>query len=461
MLVGSVLALYWLQPLTPIRHLDFWLPTTTLALTVWVWAATQPAAARDWRPTLITAGVVGGIVVAIGLTRYLGPVCCLTPDRPPGLFAVLTAVAIIAAAAVALARLLPGDRRLLAAGVVLIAGLLLTLKAESLARMASGLLRGLAGQQAALASAADLRWLGFSYVAFRLVHVLRDRAGGRLPELSLREFVTYVTFFPAYTAGPIDRAERFVKDYRLPFALAAPDVVAAGTRLAAGVFKKFVLADSLAAVALNGMNAAQTDSAVWMWVLLYAFAWRLYLDFAGYSDIAIGLGRLLGVKLPENFDRPYLRQNLTLFWNSWHITLAQWFRAYVFNPLARALRGSPARTRDAGLAIAGRPAIASTALIILVTQFTTMILIGLWHGVAWNFVAWGAWHGAGLFLHNRWADYTRPRSNLLDSAPRLKRAAGLLGVVLTFHYVALGWVWFALPDLGLAWVVFQKLLRGY
>jgi alginate O-acetyltransferase complex protein AlgI len=123
------------------------------------------------------------------------------------------------------------------------------------------------------------------------------------------------------------------------------------------------------------------------------------------------------------------------------MTLAQWFRAYVFNPLTRALR-----TREL-------PA----PVIILLTQAVTMVLIGLWHGITLNFVIWGAWHGLGLFVHNRWADFMKPRAALLDSRPRLKRLAQLAGVVVTFHFVALGWVWFVLPTPDLALGVFARL----
>ena len=164
---------------------------------------------------------------------------------------------------------------------------------------------------------------------------MRDRTTGKLAAnaIALREFVSYVVFFPSLTAGPIDRAERFAKDYCNPAAPQVADLLAGGQRIITGVFKKFVIADTLAIVALNGVNAAQASSALWIWVLVYAYAFRIYFDFGGYTDIAIGLGRFLGIKLPENFDRPYLKPNLTLFWNSWHMTLAQWFRTYFFNPV--------------------------------------------------------------------------------------------------------------------------------
>jgi D-alanyl-lipoteichoic acid acyltransferase DltB (MBOAT superfamily) len=96
-------------------------------------------------------------------------------------------------------------------------------------------------------------------------------------------------------------------------------------------------------------------------------------------------------------------------------------------------------------------------MIILIGQVGTMLLIGLWHGLTWNFVAWGAWHAAGLFVHNRWSDFVRPRAAALEARPRLKQLAHLAGVVVTFHYVALGWVWFALPSLELSGRVFLKL----
>ena len=115
-----------------------------------------------------------------------------------------------------------------------------------------------------------------------------------------------------------------------------------GKRIIIGIFSKFVLADGLALIALNNINSRQVNSTGWLWVMLYAYAFRIFFDFSGYTDIAIGMGQLLGIQLPENFEKPYLKQNLTLFWNSWHITLAQWFRAYFFNPLTRALRANSA-----------------------------------------------------------------------------------------------------------------------
>jgi alginate O-acetyltransferase complex protein AlgI len=286
----------------------------------------------------------------------------------------------------------------------------------------------------------DLRWLGFSYIAFRLIHVLRDKQQRRLPELSLPEFATYVVFFLSLSAGPIDRAERFAGDLRNDFALKQDEMLLAGQRIVVGLFKKFVIADALALLALNDALAVQVHVTGWMWIHLYAYAFQIYFDFSGYTDIAIGIARLVGIKLPENFLSPYTKPNLTQFWSSWHITLTQWIRSYFFNPFNRWIRGYkslPAWT------------------MLLFGQLATMLLIGLWHGVTVNFVLWGLWHGLGLFLQNHWSDFARTRFN--STSPRLQSALQVGGILLTFHFVALGWVFFALSDPSLSWQVILAL----
>jgi D-alanyl-lipoteichoic acid acyltransferase DltB (MBOAT superfamily) len=357
---------------------------------------------------------------------------------------VLLAVGLAAALAALAARFLARSRWTAGVLFALILLLFLILKTEAWGQAVSAWLRARTGQDIGLASPLDLGWLGLSYVAFRLLHTLRDRMTGRLPALSLREYITYVIFFPAFTAGPIDRVQRFVQDLRNGNHREAESLIQGGERIVVGVFKKFVLADSLALIALNARNVAQANTAGHVWLLLYAYSFQIFLDFSGYTDIAIGLGRLLDIKLPKNFSRPYLKENLTIFWNSWHITLAQWFRAYFFNPLTRAIRASRARL--------------PVPLIIVAGQLSTMCLIGLWHGVTWNFLAWGAWHGVGLFIHNRWSDWMRARLGGRISRPGLQRLGQVVGVLLTFHFVTLGWVWFALPTPSQSLQVFAKLV---
>lgn len=443
-LILSILAIFWLQPAMPIRFLDFWLPVLTLGITIFSWLLTAETPQKRNRDTLITALVIVVVVLLIAFTRYLSLDGLISANRPPQTQQVLVGLLVLASLAVLLGWLGKSTSRWQAAGILALLILFVFLKLPDVTQWLSGVVRGWVGQSSANASALDIRWLGFSYVAFRLIHTLRDRQAGRLPAVSLRDYVNYVIFFPAISAGPIDRVQRFTKDLEQPVSIDVNSFGIAFTRILVGLFKKFALADTLALIALNSQNAAQIQSNGWGWVLVYAYTFQIYFDFAGYTDIAIGLGQLLGIQLPENFKRPYLKPNLTQFWNNWHMTLTHWFRAYFFNPLTRSLR-----TRYRTL---------SPAWVILITQLSTMVLIGLWHGITWNFVLWGVWHGLGLFVQNRYSDWIRPQVSKLDGRPRLQKGLQVLNVVFTFHFVALGWVWFALPQVSLSMHVFARLM---
>jgi alginate O-acetyltransferase complex protein AlgI len=474
LLATSLAAVYWLQPALPVRNMDFWLPTLSIALVVLTWASTHPAGSKEngqkpqpaagdaanrgggrppllsrlvSRPNLLAILLIASVLLAIALTRYTGSLCCLTATRPPAVWQVLLVAGVVILLGTLFVRLVKNRQILTTAIITLILAFFIVLKSPFLIERASAWLRTLTGQPVELATATDLAWLGFSFLAFRLIHVLRDFQTGKLPRYSLADVTSYALFFPAYTAGPIDRSQRWISESQKQAAPSSADLIDGAWRIFSGLFKKFVLADSLALIALSSQNATQMQSALWAWIILYAYALRIYLDFSGYTDIAIGLGRLAGFRLPENFAAPYLKTNLTAFWNSWHITLAQWFRAYFFNPLTRSLR-SPASKRF------NMPAWG----IILLGQLTTMLLIGLWHGITLNFAIWGLWHGIGLFLHNRWSEWMRPRSERINSNPSFARLANAGGWLLTFNFVTLGWVWFALPTPELALSFFERLV---
>ncbi len=438
----SVLGIYWLQPAIPLRSFDFWLPCFTLALVILTWFITSQPGAWRTRSNVIALGIMVGLATLVDLSRYIFPDPVLTTSTPPQFIQYLIFAVIFAISIGLLFWISHRQTWVLSTVIILLIAILVILKTPALSLQTSIFLRTLTDRPTENALASDLRWLGFSYIAFRLIHVLRDSQLRRLPELSLAEFGTYVVFFPTLAAGPIDRAERFAQDLRKEFALTQDETLLSGQRIAIGLFKKFVIADALALIALNDALATQVRTTGWTWIIVYAYAFQIYFDFSGYTDIAIGIGRLAGIKLPENFAGPYTRPNLTQFWNSWHMTLTQWIRSYFFNPFNRWLRSY--RSIPAWM-------------MILIGQLITMLIIGLWHGVALNFIFWGLWHGLGLFLQNRWSDFARTRFDTIS--PPLQRVMQIGGVLLTFHFVALGWVFFALSSPSLSWMVFRKLFN--
>lgn len=443
MLVVSIFAIYWLQPALPIRNMDFWFPTATLGLIFLSWGLTADRKQCRIPKNAWAAGLSLGVILLIGLSRYVSLEGLITPTRPPQIHLIFSLLAFFTIVAVLLARFTKPTSTAISLGVLILLLLFLILKTPILAYYSSMGLRWLMAQNPTLAQPTDMGWLGFSYVAFRLIHTFIDRVNGRLKDIQLGEYLVYTLFFPAFVAGPLDRLERFRKDLSNPQPFNAATILQSGRRLALGLFRKFILADSLALIALSGTNASQVQSTGWMWLLLIAFSFQIYLDFAGYTDIAIATGNLLGFQLPENFNRPYFKPNITQFWNNWHMTLTQWFRSYFFFPLTRYLRGEQSLPAP---------------LVIFITQLSTMLVIGLWHGVTRSFLIWGAWHGIGLFLHNRWQSLVGPQiADWQSDKPFFTHLIEIGGILLTFVFVSLGWVWFALPSTSSAISAFGKL----
>ncbi len=441
LLAVSSFVVFWLQPDEPFVTLRFWMPVATLAIAVLVWALTSASEARGWKQNWAAATVLIGIILLMDLNRYF-KLEQIYITGTPFLSLALGGLAGIFAFAFLLLRWQKANRFCMVITFIGIIAVFVFLKTPSLMKIVPDFASSRRGQDAGTVTT-SLSWLGFSYIAFRLMHTIRERQSGRLPSLTLGEYVNYAIFFPSFTAGPIDRAERFVKELRAPLALEDEAWIDAGTRFFVGLFKKFVVADLLVVISLNDLLVSQVKNAGWMWVFLYAYAFRIYFDFSGYTDIAIGLGRVIGIRLPENFAAPYLKPNLTQFWNSWHMTLTQWFRSYFFNPVTRSIR-SAKRPWPAWLTI-------------LMTQVSTMVLIGLWHGITWEFVIWGLWHGLGLFIQNRWSDFVRDRTPTWTQTRNGQIVLNIIGVFLTFNFVALGWLFFNLSTPEIALQAMRKL----
>lgn len=338
-------------------------------------------------------------------------------------------------------------RRLLLAGVALCVGVLGVYKySRLLVRTAQEILPllDLYGDGARALAAADVRLLllrvplGISFFTFEFVHYLVDAHAGCLgtapadPQdrprwpARLQRFLLFALFFPTLLAGPIKRFQQFGPPAAAP---REPELAAGLYRILIGLGKKVLLADSLATIAVR-LQQPELVSPSGLWLATYAYAGQIYLDFSGYSDLAIGTALLFGYRVPENFDWPYRAHSLQEFWRRWHISLSSWIRDYLFIPL-----GGSRRSR----------------LRVAVNLLVVMALCGLWHGPAWHFVAWGLWHGAGLGLSRLW----RERFPAPESPGPLRRLGYRL---LTFHFVCLGWVLFAAPTLRAAGNALGRLL---
>lgn len=273
--------------------------------------------------------------------------------------------------------------------------------------------------------------LGISFFTFEFIHYAVDRYKGKVEKGTWPEYVAFIFFFPTMVAGPIKRFQDFSACLREPSQDTALDWNRGLTRILYGLAKKFAGADFLTSFTdhLNRHDIALAPRPLLL-VWLFAYGFKIYLDFSSYSDIAIGSGRLFGLKIPENFDWPYWRTSITEFWRCWHISLYRWLVDYVFIPLGGSRVSAIARYRNV---------------------LVVMLVSGLWHGAGLNFLVWGLWHGVLLALHRLWQEHGRPWPDT--------RVTRLAGWALTFVLVNLGWAFFVM-DLPTALYFFQQLLGG-
>lgn len=270
--------------------------------------------------------------------------------------------------------------------------------------------------------------VGISFFTFHHISYIVDvYRGVRPPQRHLLRFLIYMVMFPQLIAGPIVRYHE-ISDQLRPDATRdrLSDFSAGFPRFALGLFKKVVIADAIAPIADSVFSLpahALTTPAAWLGALAYTL--QIYFDFSGYSDMAIGLGQMLGFRLPENFNRPYSALSITDFWRRWHMSLSRWFRDYLYVPLG-GNRGSSART--------------------YLNLYVVFFLTGFWHGANWTFIVWGLYHGCFLVLER----FTGWRS-LPEERFHVPRRA------LTFVLVSIGWVLFRASGLTQAGHVLAKM----
>lgn len=267
--------------------------------------------------------------------------------------------------------------------------------------------------------AGAIAFLGISYATFRGLDVIFGIHDGVITRLSAPAFFAYLLFFPSISSGPIDRYRRFESDFAAfrSRSQVLQDCDAGVRRIFLGLFYKFVLAALVSQYWLE--PAARHYGARAVVSYMYAYSAFLFLDFAGYSALAIGTGYFLGIRMPENFNRPFLALNIADFWNRWHITLSTWFRDHVYR------RFTIAATRGKWFENRYLASYLGFAL--------TFTLMGLWHGLAWNYVAYGAFHACLLIGHTALNKPGRAR----------RRWPKVIQLGITFHLVCFGFLIFS------------------
>ncbi|MHC5108307.1 MAG: MBOAT family O-acyltransferase [Planctomycetota bacterium] len=262
--------------------------------------------------------------------------------------------------------------------------------------------------------------MGISFYTFQTMSYTIDVYRGAQPEKSLLNFAVFVSCFPQLVAGPIMRAGTLLPQIGQDRTARDVDLSGGVYRIFRGLFKKMVVADALALYVDMVFDQPAGYAGFSSWIALYAYAFQIYMDFSGYTDVAIGVGKLLGLKFVENFDRPYLARSPSEFWHRWHISLSTWLRDYLYIPLGGSRHGSILTIRN---------------------LMITMMLGGLWHGAAWTFVAWGVFHGVLLTLERGWRAIAHRRV-LDEGASRAGTAWAIARVLLMFHVTCLGWLLF-------------------
>ena len=275
--------------------------------------------------------------------------------------------------------------------------------------------------------------LSLSFYCFQSLTYTIDLYRGTKPGTrSYLEHLTAATLFSVIVAGPINRVSDLIRQLRQPFSLTNSDGGRAFLLIASGLLKKLLIADFLSENVVNRIFDTPTlYSGAEVLFGVYCYALQIYFDFSGYTDIAMGVSQLLGLTIPDNFNRPYWSASIQEFWQRWHITFSHWLRDYVYFSL---------------------PSTRKRKWLNYVYPFIVMVLGGLWHGVGWTFLAWGLLHGAALSaerIFSTWRGKSKPT--------RWTRA---VSIFCTFQFVCVTWIFFRAPDIATAWAVLGRIFSG-
>lgn len=275
--------------------------------------------------------------------------------------------------------------------------------------------------------------IGISFFTFTQIAFLVDTYQGKVREYQFVHYLLFVTYFPHLIAGPVLHHKEMMPqfaDSRI-YRFSASEFGIGLAIFVIGLAKKVLIADNLAPHASVVFDSQGTQTALVVLGGVLAYSFQLYFDFSGYSDMAIGLSRMFGVKLPLNFNSPYKSLNISEFWRRWHMTLSRFLRDYLYIPLGGNRRGNIRRYSN---------------------LMVTMLLGGLWHGAGWGFVIWGGLHGIYLVINHAWTGFAR-----MIQFPVAAIWWRAVAVILTFSSVSVAWVFFRAPDLNAALLLMKGL----
>jgi alginate O-acetyltransferase complex protein AlgI len=278
--------------------------------------------------------------------------------------------------------------------------------------------------------------IGLSFHTFQAMsYTIEVYRGNQLPERNFGIYALYVMFYPQLVAGPIERPQNLLHQFREVHKFEY-DRVASGLRVMLwGFFKKIVIADRLAIVSDKVFAAPHNYNSMGLMIASLFFSFQIFCDFSGYSDIAIGSARIMGFTLMKNFDSPYSSKSLSEFWKRWHISLSTWFKDYLYIPLG----GNRVRIPR-----------------LYINLFIVFLISGLWHGANWTFIIWGALHGFYLVF----GILTEKLRKNLTRILHLKKAMGILSTITTFLLVAFAWIFFKSPTLSIAFYIATHIFSG-
>ena len=276
--------------------------------------------------------------------------------------------------------------------------------------------------------------VGISFYSFQLLSYAIDVYRCEIDdERDFLDYAFYISFFPQLVAGPIVRAKDFLPQLKKPVVVKRAEVDKGALLIMTGLLKKSILADYLAQYNDLVFGNPMAYSGAETMVAIYGYAIQIYCDFSGYTDMAIGMGKIMGFDLGVNFNKPYQSASLSEFWHRWHISLSRWLRDYLYIPLGGNRKGH-----------------FRTYLNLMIT----MLIGGLWHGAHWKFIFWGGMHGLGLVVDKLWRELTRGRFEG-------NRVFRVIGWLVTLHFVVALWVFFRAESFATAWLMLQRVFTDF